>query len=329
MNERREAQHIALIYALFSFVWIVSTDLLLHKMVSADIYKGLLFTVLTSLLLYLLVKRSMARLFLARGDQLIREGETQLVRDLKRAVADEEFELFFQPKLDVITEEVTGAEALIRWNHPEWGMVRPDEFIPSAEQNGQIIPIGEWVIHKACKQMKEWGCQGMRPLPISVNLSVTQFLHKGIVDVLAEALTQYDIDPKLFILEITESMTMDVEPAIQTMRKIKQLGICISMDDFGTGYSSLANLQRLPIDHLKIDKSFIGGMLANNPSGEIVSAMIHLAHTLGMRVVAEGVETKEQHELLKQMHCDEAQGYLFGKPMPAEVFHHYIREQKR
>lgn len=255
-------------------------------------------------------------------------GDFHMESEMRRAIVLEQFELYYQPKMCLNSEEIIGAEALIRWNHPERGMIPPDMFIPFAEQYGLIVPIGEWVIRKACKDLKAWRDSGMPVVPVSINLSVKQLWHKDVVKLLSECMSEAKIDPSLICIEITESLTMAPDQAIRILDKLKVLGVGISMDDFGTGYSSLANLHYYPLDSLKIDKSFVNNMENDTRNREIVGSMIHIAHALRLKVVAEGVETNEQYHILKHLKCDEAQGFLFSKPLPGKMFRQLLLSRR-
>ncbi|HXG65622.1 MAG TPA: EAL domain-containing protein, partial [Blastocatellia bacterium] len=212
-------------------------------------------------------------------------------------------------------------EALIRWQHPEVGLIAPEKFISMAEEAGFILPIGEWVLHEACRQMRRWqlALPGNLPLFISVNLSGKQFGHTNLVEQIMKCLEVNGLDPHALKLEITESVVMEsIEYATAVLEQLRGFGIGVSIDDFGTGYSSLNYLHRLPIDTLKIDRSFVSHLGKNKENKEIVRTIIMLAHNLGMRVIAEGVETETQLERLRELKCHNGQGYLFGRPMPAE-----------
>ncbi|MGA9225418.1 MAG: EAL domain-containing protein [Mesobacillus sp.] len=244
----------------------------------------------------------------------------QIENELRKALERNEFELHYQPIFQLCSNKIVGAEALLRWKNEKVGSVPPQAFIPIAEETGLIVPIGEWVLKTALLQLKSWRLEGMEPLTISVNLSVRQFYQPKLIQMIRETLQETGVDPCCLTIEITESMTMDVEAASFILHELKKLGVNISIDDFGTGYSSLNYLKRFPIDHLKIDRSFIQD-IANNKSDEnIATTIILMAHNLGLSVIAEGVETQEQLALLKHHKCNEAQGYLFSKPVPAEQF---------
>ena len=246
-----------------------------------------------------------------------------LQSDLRKAIDREEFKLFYQPKVDANTGQLIGAEALLRWQHPERGFIGPVEFISLAEETGLIVPIGAWVLAEACGQIKTWLAAGLEVPKISVNVSGRQFHERDFLPSVQRILAQVAIDPSYLKIELTESVLMG-NPAetTQLLHQIKNLRVSLSIDDFGTGYSSLSYLKRFPIDELKIDRSFLVDINTegDNESAAIVVAIIALAHSLGLSVVAEGVETVEQLAFLRMRHCDEIQGYLFSKPVPAEEF---------
>lgn len=242
-----------------------------------------------------------------------------LENSLRRALERNEFCLYYQPQLDLRTGKVVGTEALIRWKHPDLGFIPPMEFIPIAEETGLIHPIGEWVLKTACEQKKIWDQQGFKPFRISVNLSARQFHYANLVDMVGDTIRKSGIDAKELDLELTESTIMDrLEETTLTLRRLKNMGTHISIDDFGTGYSSLMYLKTFPIDIIKIDKSFVNDVTTDPDNQAITQAIISMAHSLKLEVVAEGVETREQLELLRSQNCDIMQGYLFSKPIPAD-----------
>ncbi|HLA04609.1 MAG TPA: EAL domain-containing protein [Syntrophales bacterium] len=242
-----------------------------------------------------------------------------LENDLHRALARNELLLYYQPKVDAATRMITGMEALIRWMHPDKGLISPMQFIPLAEANGLIIPIGKFVIRIVCRQIKTWQAAGCRQMQIALNVSSRQFDQKNFTEVIRGILLDTMISPQCLALEITESTLMrNPEKAIQTLTELKAMGIEIAIDDFGTGYSSLSYLKRLPLDFLKIDMSFVKS-LASDPSDQaIVRATISVAHGLNLKTVAEGVETEEQLSFLQEHGCDEIQGYFFSRPLPTD-----------
>ncbi|UIN20389.1 putative bifunctional diguanylate cyclase/phosphodiesterase [Herbaspirillum frisingense] len=248
----------------------------------------------------------------------------EMLINLRRALDQDEFKLYYQPKLSLKDGSVIGAEALIRWQSPEQGMVPPDRFIPFAEDAGLIVPIGEWVLRTACHQNKCWQQAGLPTIPVAVNLSPRQ-LNQSLPDFVSDVLAQSGLAPSCLELEITENVVMkDAEKSVATLHALKRLGLQISVDDFGTGYSSLSYLRRFPVDALKIDKSFVRDIARDADSAAIVKAVISLAHILNLRVIAEGVEDEEQHAFLKENACDEVQGYYFGKPMAVADFTEWL-----
>jgi diguanylate cyclase len=242
-----------------------------------------------------------------------------MLRDLREALVRNELELFFQPKIDARSGKVTAAEALIRWNHPTRGMVMPGDFIPLAERSGLIGPLGDWVIEAACKQARAWRDKGLR-MRVAINLSAYQMRQDDIADRITDALARYRIHPSLLTCEITESAAMEDTLATQeTFRRLGELGAHLSIDDFGTGYSSLSYLRQLPAQELKIDMSFVKDIESGDDARAVVDAVVKLAHALGLKVVAEGVENTRQQQILVELGCDELQGYLFAKPMSARA----------
>ncbi len=246
--------------------------------------------------------------------------QMQLQQDLHKALDQDEFVLHYQPKMLAPNGPMIGVEALLRWQSPLLGLVAPDRFLPLAERSGLIIPIGNWVINEACRQMREWHDEGHQDWSIAVNLSTVQLGHASLVNVVRNALARHSLDARHLTLEITESTAMrDAESSLVILERLSELGLSISIDDFGTGYSSLLYLKRLPADELKIDRGFVTELTKGNNDEAIVSAIVALGQTLGLRIVAEGVETAEQQELLTRLGCHTLQGYLLGKPMPAEL----------
>jgi len=239
---------------------------------------------------------------------------------LHRALERSELMLHYQPVVEVEGATTVGVEALIRWQHPDQGMVAPDRFIPVAEESGLIIPIGAWVLEQACSQLHDWNDRA-RPGPqgsVDVNLSARQIDDPSIVGTVAEILARTGLPPAHLTLEITESALMrDAASALVVLSALKELGVLLAIDDFGTGYSSLSYLQRFPLDILKVDRMFVAELGMRTGGDEIVSAVIQLAHALGLEVVAEGVETEQQLEVLRALRCDFAQGFLFSRPVPA------------
>jgi diguanylate cyclase (GGDEF)-like protein len=242
-----------------------------------------------------------------------------LESDLRRAIQNREFLLHYQPRVSVDSLAITGVEALVRWQHPQLGLVSPSEFIPLAEDTGLIVPIGEWVLRTACLQGRRWQDNGFAPIRIAVNISARQFHDRDLSQTVIRILDETGLPPKYLELELTESSIMqNSEFAAGMLIRLKNMGINISIDDFGTGFSSLASLKRLPIDALKIDQSFVRDATTDPDDAALVMAIITLAHNLRLRVVAEGVETEDQLRFLQLLRCDEIQGYFFSKPVPAE-----------
>ncbi|HEY4958643.1 MAG TPA: bifunctional diguanylate cyclase/phosphodiesterase, partial [Caldimonas sp.] len=247
------------------------------------------------------------------------EAQFELLRDLRKAVVAKEFELFYQPKIDSKSGKVTAVEALLRWKHPTRGMLLPSTFIPIAERFGLIGAIGNWVIEDACRQSRQWREKGVR-MRVAINLSAHQMRQDDIVERITDALKEHRIHPSLLTCEITESAAMeDTKTTQTTFRRLGELGTHLSIDDFGTGYSSLSYLRKLPAEELKIDRSFIMDLEHSADARAVVDAVIKLAHALGLKVVAEGVENQRQQQVLVQMGCDELQGFLFAKPMSARA----------
>lgn len=239
---------------------------------------------------------------------------------LLKALEEYQFVLYYQPQINLETNHICGAEALIRWVHPKKGIIPPADFIPLAEETGLIIPMGEWVLRTACQENKKWQEAGYPPITISVNISAKQFFESNLVEIVQGVLTKSGLEPKYLELEITESIVMDVERSIATLLELKKIGVKVSIDDFGTGYSSLNYLKRLPIDKLKIDQSFIRECPNDINSNTIVKTIIIMAHLLKLQVKAEGVETQGQVSFLLRQGCNEAQGFLFSKPIPVSEF---------
>ena len=244
-----------------------------------------------------------------------------LDESLRRALSCREFLLYYQPKIDLDTGTMMGAEALIRWRHPERGLVQPDGFIPMAEESGLIVPIGQWVLREACRQAREWQAAGLRPVPIAVNISALEFRSKGFLDGVRGILAETGLDPHLLELELTESVLMEsVTSTAEMLRELKAMGLRLAVDDFGTGYSSLSYLMDFPIDALKVDRSFVREITAERDTSPIITAVIAMGKSLKHRVVAEGVETERQLAFLQQQRCEEGQGFHFSRPLPADRF---------
>ena len=250
----------------------------------------------------------------------------KLDKELRLAIKNEQWRLFYQPKMDIKLGKIIGAEALIRWQHPIHGLLSPIEFIDFAEQHDLIVPIGDWVIKQACKQIKEWLDLGFHDCKVAINLSSVQLMQPDIVTNIFNALDQYQVPPRLFEVEITETTLMNnMQTAIEALKRLNSRGIHIAIDDFGTGYSSLSYLKNLPIDSLKIDRAFIKDLQNDESDQQIVQTLITMAHSLGMSVIAEGVEEQEQFDLLNQYGCNEIQGYLLSRPIPEDGFLEMLR----
>jgi len=250
----------------------------------------------------------------------------RIEQDLRKAVEREEFVLFYQPRVELFTSAVTGAEALLRWQHSENGITPPSSFIPIAEETGLIVPLGEWALRNACTQACAWHKQGGADLRVSVNVSPKQFQSdQSLLRIIETVLAESALPPQLLEIEITEGALMqNAEHAVETLRLLKRLGVSVTIDDFGTGYSSLSYLKRFPIDCLKIDRSFVRDVTTNLDDASICGAVVAMAHNLCMKVVAEGVETREQWHYLKTLGCDEVQGYLVSRPVPALEFEQFL-----
>lgn len=245
-------------------------------------------------------------------------GFSKLEIELWNALERKEFRLLYQPKINLSSGKIEGVEALIRWNHPERGLLSPVEFISIAEETGLIIPIGEWVLRTACLQNKKWQEEGIPPMVISVNLSVRQLYQPDLVHTIQQILIDTNLAPKYLEFEITESIMMDVSGALRILKEIKNIGVQISLDDFGTGYNSLHYLKELPIDKIKLDRSFIFSCVTDSNDATIVKTLITMAKQLKLDIIAEGIENREQLMFLQQNFCDVGQGYFFSKPISSE-----------
>ena len=247
--------------------------------------------------------------------------QLQLLQDLRNAVEHQQFRLYYQPKFDAVSGIPVGAEALLRWEHPQQGLLLPATFIELAEKTGLIIPIGEWVLDEACRQMALWYAQGYEDWRIAVNLSALQFCHAGLVKSVATALDRHQLPANNLTLEITETTAMsDADASMTVLQQLSDMGVDLSIDDFGTGYSSLLYLKRLPANELKIDRGFVRDLEHDSDDAAIVSAIVALGQALGLRIVAEGVETDVQQNFLTRLGCNSLQGYLLGHPLPADGF---------
>ena len=266
--------------------------------------------------------------FFQRGMTDSMQERLALENDLRRALAAQEFELSYQPVLSVKSGLIVAAEALLRWRHPLRGVIGPSSFIPLAEETGLMIPLGEWVVREACRQAAAWRVESGAPIRFAVNLSATQFRHQNLVDVIRSALLEQNLDPRCLEIELTESSVMtNPEESVGVLKQLRKMGVTIAVDDFGTGYSSLSYLRRFPIDKLKIDRSFVRDLATSRTDESIVRAIISLAHSVGLQVVAEGVESEEQLHFVRLLGCDEWQGYYCCEPQPASVFGAMLAEQ--
>lgn len=284
-----------------------------------DDFESLLRNAGTALRHAKLAGRDRFQFFTAQMNAQVSE-RLQLETDLRHAVRNQEFELYYQPQYCLSSEVPLGCEALIRWNHPERGLVSPVEFIPLAEENGLIIIIGEWVINQACRQGADWISEGYPPVSIAVNVSACQFA-QDLVSTVQQALLESDFPAQLLVVEVTESVLMgDVDQAYETLSQLQEMGVKVALDDFGTGYSSLSYLKRFPLDKLKIDRAFTAGLPQDPDDTALTSSIIDIARNLQLSTIAEGVETREQRDFLKAAGCDVGQGYFYARPVPAEAF---------
>ena len=273
--------------------------------------------------------RNRYQFYIASVDSEMRRRR-ELEKDLREALPRNQLYLVYQPQISYRDQRVVGVEALIRWQHPELGMVPPDQFIPLAEQNGNIVTIGEWVLDQACRQLREWHDQGFSELRMAVNLSTVQLHHSELPRVVNNLLQVYRLPPRSLELEVTETGLMeDISTAAQHLLSLRRSGAMIAIDDFGTGYSSLSYLKSLPLDKIKIDKSFVQDLLDDDDDATIVRAIIQLGKSLGMQVIAEGVETAEQESYIIAQGCHEGQGYLYSKPLPARELTAFLKQAQR
>ena len=259
--------------------------------------------------------------FFSPGVGVFSRKRFDLERDLRRALPMRQFEVHYQPKMDVATGRVKGVEALLRWRHPTRGLVAPMDFIPVAEETGLMFAIGEWVLREACRQARQWQLDRQLFLRIAVNISPIHFREPKFLDIVRSALVDHELEPHFLEIELTESTVMDhAESSVQILEELSRMGVIVSIDDFGTGYSSMSYLRRFPVDKLKIDRSFINDLTTNSDAASIVQAIISLAHSLRLKVVAEGVETAEQLSKLRDLGCDQCQGYYFSAAvLPTEI----------
>lgn len=273
--------------------------------------------------------RNRYQFYIASVDSEMRRRR-ELEKSLREALANNELHLVYQPQIDYSDHRVIGVEALLRWQHPQHGFVSPDIFIPLAEQNGSIVAIGEWVLDQACKQLREWHDQGFIDLRMAVNLSSVQLHHAELPRIVNNLLQVYRLPPRSLELEVTETGLMeDITTAAQHLLSLRRSGALIAIDDFGTGYSSLSYLKSLPLDKIKIDKSFVQDLLEDEDDATIVRAIIQLAKSLGMQVIAEGVETIEQEAYIVAQGCNEGQGYLYSKPLPPRELTLFLKQSRR
>ena len=266
----------------------------------------------------------------AEGMNSATQERVKLESDLHQALSLKQLELHYQPKVDTKTGLIHGVEALARWRHPQRGLVPPGEFIPLAESCGLIDGIGEWVVRESCRQARAWQLEGLPPLRVAVNLSAFQFRHGNLLQMIREALQAAQLEPRFLEVEITESALMsDPEESVTILEQLSRMGVVVSVDDFGTGYSSMSYLRRFPIDKLKIDRGFIAELISRADDASIVRAIVSLAHSLRLKVVAEGVETSEQLNVLRSLGCDQYQGFCFSPAVPAAQFAALLRESQR
>ena len=243
----------------------------------------------------------------------------EIEKDLKNAIDSDELVLHYQPQVEMNTNKIVGVEALVRWQHPVLGLINPTSFISLAEETGLIVPLGEWVLHKGCEQNKRWQECGLPPIRIAINFSARQFRILRIKETINNVLAETGLKPEYLVVEITESSAMlNVDYTVATLKSLREMGVKISLDDFGTGYASLSYLKRFPLDILKIDRSFIKGLHDHHDDWAIVTAIVAMAHKMGLKVLAEGVENAEQLVYLQSLKCDEFQGYYVSRPVPAD-----------
>jgi EAL domain-containing protein (putative c-di-GMP-specific phosphodiesterase class I) len=257
--------------------------------------------------------------------QLINNRKMEIENGIREAIENEEFTLYYQPQIELNSRKIIGVEALIRWKHHKFGFVSPEEFIPLAEETGLIVPVGNWVLKTACRQFKSWLDAGIPLQSIAVNVSAIQFQDINFVKTVEQILHDTKLDSSYLELEITESVTQQVEEATRIMKELKSLGVNLSIDDFGTGYSSLNYLRHFPFDKIKIDKSFVDE-ISHHLNGEVLArTIIELGKSLGFQVIAEGVENEHQVSFLKENNCHFGQGYLFSKPLPTKELENLLK----
>jgi EAL domain-containing protein (putative c-di-GMP-specific phosphodiesterase class I) len=267
--------------------------------------------------------------FFTVGMQEQVKERVELEQDLRQAIERDEFMLYYQPIVDAKSGTLTSVESLLRWKHPKKGMISPDIFIPLAEEGGMIIPIGNFVIEEACRQLREWRDDGF-DFTVSVNISYRQMSKEFSPWVVSSILKEHGVRGEWITLEITEGLLMDDSPEVmEWLNGFKNLGVRLSIDDFGTGYSSLSYIKRFPVDVLKIDRSFVSGLPDDAGDASLVDAILAMAQSLGLQVVAEGVETEQQSRFLQNLGCDRLQGFYYGKPMPAHELKVWLKEQSK
>jgi diguanylate cyclase (GGDEF)-like protein len=267
--------------------------------------------------------------FFTRAMTQVVAERIRLENSLRRAIERDEFVLHYQPKVSLSSGRIIGAEVLLRWEHPDEGLVPPARFISTAEQSGLIRQIGSWVLREACRQSRAWQTLGMPAIPMAVNLSAIQLHHEGFLDEVTSVLRELRIAPHLLEFEVTESISIHgEEKAVAWLETLRDMGVKLSIDDFGTGYSSLSYLKRLPIDTIKIDQSFIRDITTDPDDAAIITAIIRMAHTLRLNVIAEGVETPEQLDFLRERKCNQVQGHFFSAPIPAQQFEELLLAQE-
>jgi EAL domain-containing protein (putative c-di-GMP-specific phosphodiesterase class I) len=253
-----------------------------------------------------------------------------LEKEMNDGLMNAEFQVYYQPQIDIRTGTLAGMEALVRWRHPVKGLIPPNDFIPVAEESGLIVPVGAHILMNACIQTSRWNRQWKTPVRVGVNLSIKQLVEDEVVTLVSQILHMSELDPEFLEIEITESLAIDnLDSAVNVLNEIRSMGVKIAMDDFGTGYSSLSVLQKLPLDTLKIDRAFVKDINAQHENGELACAIIAMAKSLGLHIIAEGVEEKFQHDFLRQHGVDEIQGFYYSPPIPADQFEQFVANINR
>lgn len=256
-------------------------------------------------------------------------GILELEEEMHQAIRQGEFVMHYQPQIEIGSGRIVGCEALLRWRHPKRGLFMPGNFIPLAEESGMIIPLGQWVLHEVCTQARAWQEEGLPLIKVAVNISIKQFRQPNLIEQIQTTLQQTGLPPTALELELTESVLIHDPPhATQIMNQLKELGISLSLDDFGIGYSSLNYLRHFPLDSIKIDRSFVKDMTENTNGAALSKSIVTIAHSLGLKAIAEGVETWAQHDFLASCGCNELQGFLFSKPLPPDEFAALLREKR-